>query len=117
MQKINNNKGITLTTLAITIVVLLIIVGITVTSGINGGNTAKDNQAITDLEKVQHAVAQRYSKFKLTNDTNLLVGTSVDLASITDVPDSINWKVCQFSDVSVENVRKYYRINSQNLKD
>ena len=119
MKNLSSNKGITLTMLVITIIVILIITGISITGAITGVDSANDSRAITDLEKVKHAVTQRYSKFKLTKDKSLLVGTKVELSELTDVPESINWRVFQFTigeTTSQYPERKYYRLSKSDLE-
>ena len=114
MKKLSSNKGITLVILVITIIVILIIAGISISGGIAGIESADDSRALTDLEKVQHAITQRYSKYKLLNDTSLLVGTKIDLSSLTDVPETIDWRVFQPStdpNPTTNLDRKYYRLN------
>ena len=70
-----NNKGVTLVSLVVTIIVLLIIASISIVGGIQGADTAADNKLLTELDMVQHAVLQRYTKYSLTKDKELLVGT------------------------------------------
>lgn len=120
MKNFRENKGITLIALIITIVVLLIIAGISISGGIQGIDKADDNRAMSDLEKVQHAITERYTKFELLKDTSLLVGTKVDLADLTDVPESVNWKVLQVTTgdtVSIHPERKYYRLSKSDLEN
>jgi len=120
MKNFRENKGITLIALIITIVVLLIIAGISISGGIEGIDKADDNRAMSDLEKVQHAITERYTKFELTKDTSVIVGTKVDLSSLTDVPESINWKVFQVtqaSETSTHPERKYYRLGKSDLEN
>ena len=120
MKSVSDNKGITLIVLIITIIVLLIIAGISISGGIQGIDKADENRAISDLAKVQHAVTQRYTKYNLTKDNSLIVGTKVDLEDLTDVPNSINWKVLQFTTgdtASTHPERKYYRLSKSDLEN
>lgn len=57
-----NQKGITLVSLIITIIVLLIIAGITTTAGIESIQTAKRTSMITELEIIQEKVNTIYEK-------------------------------------------------------
>ena len=57
-----NPKGITLVSLIITIIVLLIIAGITTTAGIESIQTAKKTSMITELEIIQEKVNIIYEK-------------------------------------------------------
>ncbi len=126
MKNLRENKGITLIALIVTIVVLLIIAGISINMGITGVDQAGENRLITELEKVQHAVTERYTKYKLTKDTSMLVGTIVDnlptLPTKENENKTIKWKVLQFSDSTDTEIknkilqeRKYYRLSSSDL--
>ena len=47
---VKNNKGITLIAVIVTIVILLIIAGVTITGAIRGVDESKDNTLLTELE-------------------------------------------------------------------
>lgn len=124
MERMKNNKGITLIALIITIVVLLIIAGISISGGITGIEEANDNRTMTELEKVQHAITQRYSKFELTKDTSLIVGTKIDdlptIPTPTGETKAPTWKVFQVTSgatVSTHPERKYYRLSKSDLQN
>lgn len=113
---LKEEKGITLIALIVTIVVLIILAGITITGTIQGVDQAKNNTLLANLDMIHHAITERETKYKLTNDENLLVGTKVDISSLTDVPSEIEWKVVQFDGVNNPE-REYYRLSSTNLKE
>lgn len=124
MKNLRENKGITLIVLIITIVVLLIIAGISISGGITGIEESNDNRAMTELEKVQHAITQRYSKFELTKDTSLIVGTKIDdlptIPTPTGETKAPTWKVFQVTSgatVSTHPERKYYRLSQSDLQN
>ena len=110
----NKEKGITLIALIVTIVVLIILAGITIAGGIQGIDKANDNKLISDLDKVHHAITERETKYKLTKDASLLVGTKVTVSSLTNVPSSIKWKINGFDSVNNPE-REYYRLNKSDL--
>lgn len=62
-----NNRGVTLIALAITIIVLLIISGITIIAGSYNAEKAKDNKLLSEVMMVQNAVLQRKTKAELIN--------------------------------------------------
>ena len=72
-----NEKGITLIALIITIIVLLILVGISITGAITGRNETKENKAMTELYMVQHAVLETNTKLNLTNGENNYPGEKI----------------------------------------
>lgn len=86
MQKINNQKGITLTALIITIVVFIIIFKITIDLGSDSINSTKDRRLQSDLQMVQQvAVSEYYKAVKLgkiqegsTDIPSNFIGTKID---------------------------------------
>ena len=54
-KKINNTEGITLVALCVTIVILLILAGISINSGYNLIKESKKNKLLSELEMIQHA--------------------------------------------------------------
>lgn len=124
MKNFRENKGITLIALIITIVVLLIIAGISISGGIQGIDKADDNRAMSDLEKVQHAITERYTKFELLKDKSLIVGTKVDTLPTLPTPtgdaETPTWKVKQVitgDNVSPHPERNYYRLSKSDLEN
>ena len=124
MKNFRENKGITLIALIITIIVLLIIAGISISGGIDGIDKADDNRLMSELEKVQHAITQRYTKFELTKDTSVIVGTKVDTLPTLPTPEGAaeapTWKV--FQGGTDENLtplpeRAYYRLSKADLEN
>ena len=63
-----NQKGITLIALVITIIVLLILAGITINMGKEGISESKEDALLSELGIVQNAVLQRKTKVDLTNE-------------------------------------------------
>ena len=65
---INNEKGITLLALVITIVVLVILASITVNIGKEGIKESKEDAMLSELAMVQNAILQRKTKADLTQE-------------------------------------------------
>lgn len=65
---INNEKGITLLALVITIVVLIILSSIAVNVGKDGIKESKEDAMLSELGIVQNAILQRKTKADLTNE-------------------------------------------------
>lgn len=82
---LRENKGITLIALVITIIVLLILAGITLRGGNESVKTTRSNKLLTELDMVQHACLERYTEYKLTLNDALLVGESVSSAEYSEV--------------------------------
>lgn len=87
-MNIRKNKGITLVALTITIIILLIISGISISGTIRGVKETDDSTKISELTIVQHAVLERYTKSKYTKET--LPGTEVDISEVQKIVNEIN---------------------------
>lgn len=81
---IKNNKGITLTTLVITILVLTIIVGITGVTSYKSISEYRDNRLAIELGIVRQAIVERYEKAKAVgklkseDNSNYWIGEKLD---------------------------------------
>lgn len=87
---LKENKGITLIALVITIIVLLILSSIGVVAGSESIKSAEDNKLLVELDMVQHAVLERYSKYKLVNDKYVLIGTQITYDEAESVSEQMN---------------------------
>ena len=120
-EKIKNNSssGITLIALAITIIVLLIIAGVSVTIGMSSSKQAQENKLITELGMLNHTVLERYTKAKLTKEEYPGVKVSqagIDIdAVISDISSQSGQSITK-KDTNKDNY--YYLSNSNNgLRD
>ena len=89
-MNIRDNKGITLVALVITIIVLLIISGISITGSLHGDKESKSAEQISELNIIQHALLERYTKAQLTKEE--LPGTTITKADVQEIIDDINSK-------------------------
>lgn len=87
-MNIKNEKGITLVVLVIMVALLLIISGISITGGIRGQDTTKESVQFSELNMIQHAILERYTKAQLTKET--LPGKNISLSEVQKVIDEIN---------------------------
>lgn len=69
MKKENNREGITLVSLAITIIVMIIITGITIKTGMDSIQNSNKMAKITELEMIQEKVNTIYERRKLSEDS------------------------------------------------
>ncbi len=118
-----NEKGITLVALAITVVVMSIIAGISITAGLSGLSKSKDSLSLSELQIVQEAILQRYTKYKTVGEESFLLGTKMQYQEVENiveqVDENIELKVENYDDKG-ENVSPeeyYYEMNPVNLKD
>ena len=68
-MKIRNESGITLIALVTTIVIMIILAGITINIGSENITRNADNRMKSELGIVQHAILQRNTKIELTGET------------------------------------------------
>lgn len=111
-MNIRKNKGITLVTLVITIVILLIISGISITGTITGKKETEESVQISELKIIQQAILERYTKVQLTKET--LPGTSVTISEVQSIINEIN-------NETEENInlkgKEYKRLNKKDLEN
>lgn len=62
MQKIKEEKGITLAILIVTVIVLLIVVGVTMDMGFDAADSAEDSNKKSELQMVGQATISEYTK-------------------------------------------------------
>ena len=112
-------KGITLIALTITIIVLLIIASVSLGGAFKGVDEAHENKSESELKMVQHAILERYTKYKLTKDSTLLVGTVKNDAYLNELKlkDNEQWgrQINNSNDVDIS--QKYYELNKSNLEN
>ena len=86
-MNIRKNQGITLIVLVITIIVLLIIVGVSITGTLRGHEETEEATQISELNMIQHAIFERYTKAQLKKET--LPGTQIDITEVQSIIDEI----------------------------
>lgn len=90
-MNLRKNKGITMVALVITIIILLILAGISVTGVIRGIDETNESRAISQLEMVQHALLERKTKADLTKEETL-PGTTTEYTELQNLINEINTK-------------------------
>lgn len=87
-MNIRKEQGITLMVLVITIILLLIISGISITGTLRGHEETEEASEISELNMIQHAILERYTKAQLTKED--LPGTEIDKDDVKRIIDEIN---------------------------
>ena len=111
----NKNKGITLISLIVTIIILIIIAGISITINLNMIPSTKDSKYISELNMVQHAVFEQYTKYNLLKNDELLVGDKVDELQMSQIADELGITLVQIPQNYT--TRDYYRLDKATLLD
>lgn len=113
MNFLKKQKGITIISLVITVIVLIIISGIGITMGIDSIKSSKDNKLTSELMMVQHAVLEQYTKYQTTKDITYLVGNKVELEEVNQIAQDYNITLV---DIPQKYSNKdYYRLDKASL--
>lgn len=109
-----SNKGITLITLVITMIILLILGGISLTVGNNMIEETQDKKLVSELNMVQHAILEQYAKYQTTKDTSYIkVGNRMELADVKDIARNIGIELVNIPD-NYSN-KDYYKLDKLSL--
>lgn len=109
------NKGITIISLIVTIIILIILAGTTITITTNIIPSSKDSKYISELNIVQHAVFEQYTKYNLLKNDELLVGDKVEESKIREIAEEFGITLVQIPDgyTAID----YYRLDKATLLD
>lgn len=109
-----SENGITLISLSITMIILLILGGISLTVGNNMIEEAQDKKLTSELNMVQHAILEQYAKYKTTKDISYIkVGNKMELAEVKNIANSIGIELVNIPD-SYSN-KDYYKLDKLSL--
>lgn len=111
-MNLRKNEGITIVTLVITIIVLLIISGISITGTIRGNKETEETTQISELNMIQHAILERYTESQITKEN--LPGASIEKAEVQIIIDEINstsgesiiLKGTEYKELSIDDLKK-----------
>ncbi len=109
MMKFKSEKGITIISLIITIIVLTIIAGVVIYMGITGAKEVNDSKLNTELQMVQHAVLEQYAKYKTTRDNAYLIGDKLEQSQVTQIANELG--------IQLDSNKDYYKLNKAHLKE
>lgn len=110
-MNIRKNKGITLVALVITIILLIIISGISITGTIGNQKEAEAATQIEELNMIQQAILQRYTKSQLTKEE--LPGTKIDKQQVETIINEINTKAG--TSINLKGT-EYFQLNNEDLE-
>lgn len=115
MYRLKTQKGITLISLVVTVIILLIISLVAVNFGISGISNIKDSKLESELNMVQHAVLEQYTKYKTTKDIAFLVGTKVSEEQLSKITTELGITL-----VTIPNTysnKEYYKLDKASLSE
>lgn len=108
-----SQKGITMLSLAITLIILMILSAIGVTIGTNAITTTKDSKLTSELSMVQHAILEQYSKYQTVKDVSILVGNKLELSEVQAIAQELGITLVDIPD-NYSN-KDYYRLDKASL--
>ncbi len=114
MRVFKEEKGITIVSLVITFILLLIISAVGVNMSINGINSAKDSKLNGELQMVQHAVLEQYTKYKTTRDSVYLVGTKITKEEASNFANEMGVTLANIPDTYSN--KDYYKLDRVDLE-
>lgn len=80
-----NNKGISMIILIVTIIVLLILSGITIGIGSNIFNESQNDTSMSELKMVKQAVLEKYTKYLIVKDDSILIGEDISKSDVESI--------------------------------
>lgn len=114
--EMKNEKGVTLISLVITIIVLLILASISTYTGIGNIKETRESVRKTELQLVQQAVIQKYTKYNLTGDDKLLQGVAyLDFTELNSLIAEIRKLIGVTIELKDDNANNYYLLNKTSL--
>lgn len=111
-MNIRKNTGITLVALVVTIVILLIIAGISISETMIGIKESEETTQMSELFVIQHAILERYTSSIYTKQE--LPGTVVEKTEVETIIDEIN-ELCNLN--IILKGTEYKRLTTKDLKN
>ncbi len=120
-MNIRKNNGITLIALVISIIILIILAGISISGTIRGQDETEEGVQIIELNIVQHAILERNTKAQLTKES--LPGTIIEKTEVQKIIDemnsisgeNINLKGTEYKQLNKEDLEKLGIIDEENI--
>lgn len=118
MNKMKQDKGVTLIILVIIVLALMILAGVAINSGTYDVDSTLDSKLEGELRMIQYAVFQQYAKYKTTLDENSIIKGSKTYSNneIKDFMQS-NYNTIPLYTVKEndESYKKYYLLDKDDL--
>ncbi len=120
-MNIRKNNGITLIALVISIIILIILAGISISGTIRGQDETEEGVQIIELNIVQHAILERNTKAQLTKES--LPGTIIEKTEVQKIieemnsisGENINLKGTEYKQLNKEDLEKLGIIDEENI--
>lgn len=113
MDNLKKAKGITMVSIVVAVVVLLIVTMVGVNFGIKGISSSKDAKLTAELQIVQHAILEQYSKYKSTKDKVYLVGNKITDEEANKIANEIGVVLVDIPNTYLN--KDYYKLDKASL--
>lgn len=122
---LKKNNGVTIVSLVVTIVVMAILTGISVTTGFSVVEDIRVGRIVSNMLLVQAKIEDIYEDYEFYNDETYLIGTNVNSISSTNYLDGVIIstedieQIAQRHNVESDNIYmwKWYKWSQENLKE
>ena len=114
IKNIRQNNGITMVALVITIILLLILSGISITGVIRGVDETQEASQFSQLNMIQHTLLERKTKAQFTKEE--LPGTEISEENLEKVLNEIKEKTNQEIILKGE-IQDYKELNTSDLEN
>lgn len=111
-MNIRKNRGITIVALVVSIIILLIIAGVSISGTIIGVKETEATAQMSELTMIQHAILERYTSSIYTKQE--LPGTTIQISEVEIIIDEIN-ELCD-SNITLKGT-EYKRLTKQDLNN
>lgn len=108
-MKLNKNNGITLVVLIITVIIMLIISGITITAGIDYIDKSIQKKEQTEIMIIEQAVKERYVKYLTTKDEDILIGCDEEKIALNDYTATLTPQLLE--QLNIKGAKKTYKVD------
>lgn len=113
-MNIRESKAITIISLVVTIIILLIISGISITGVIRGIDETQEATQISQLNMIQHTILERKTKAQYTKEE--LPGTELHETELKNIINQINQKATESITIKGE-TQDYKKLSTTDLED
>ncbi len=113
MLHLKQEKAVTIVALVVIVILLMILAGVSITAGISQIGAVKDSKLIAELEMVQHAILEQYTKYKVTKDSVYLVGNKITNEEALSVANELGITLVNIPTTYFN--KDYYRLDKASL--
>ena len=118
VKNMRDEKGITMSTLIITVIILTLLAGIIVTTGQSGKELVRETEndiKAVELSNIQNAVLEDYIKYKKTNNDDGIVGNELSYSDARKKIHSVSKDIELKARQSTNNIEKYYLLEPEDV--